>query len=127
MRQCHPFVSILSVALLCACDASTDDAESQVDAATSSASQAQPSEPVSEEPADVTAPETDSDECGAGKLDRWLNVLPIETIKAEIADAVGHNSIRYIAPDDNVTMDFSPGRLNVETGEDGRIRLFRCG
>lgn len=75
----------------------------------------------------MTAPGIDSDECGAGKLDRWLNVLPTETIKAEIADTADHNHIRYIAPGDSVTMDFSPSRLNVETGEDGRIKLFRCG
>jgi hypothetical protein len=126
MRQSRPFVSILSIALLCACNAGAEEAESQVDGATSS-SQMQPGEPANEEPAEMTAPGTDTDECGAGKLDRWLNVLPTETVKAEIADAVGHSHIRYIAPGDSVTMDFSASRLNVETGEDCRIRLFRCG
>jgi hypothetical protein len=53
--------------------------------------------------------------------------LPTETVKEEIASTAGHSRIRYIAPGDVVTMDFRPDRLNVETGEDGRIKLFRCG
>ena len=48
-------------------------------------------------------------------------------MNAEIREAVGHDRIRYIAPGDAVTMDLRPDRLNVETGVDGRIKLFRCG
>ena len=48
-------------------------------------------------------------------------------MKAEISATVGERPIRYIAPGDAVTLDFSPSRLNVELGEDGRIKLFRCG
>lgn len=85
-----------------------------------------------ESPADEASPvlnqnEPDAGECGADKLDRWLNVLPTETVKDEIRETVGHERIRYIAPGDVVTMDLRPDRLNVETGEDGRIKLFRCG
>jgi hypothetical protein len=76
---------------------------------------------------EVNSDEPDADECGADKLGRWLNVLPTETVKAQIRDTVGHDRIRYIAPGDVVTMDLRPDRLNVETGEDGRIALFRCG
>lgn len=35
--------------------------------------------------------------------------------------------IRIIHPGDAVTMDFSPRRLNVEIGMDGRIAAIRCG
>jgi hypothetical protein len=75
----------------------------------------------------MNASEPEATECGADKLGRWLNVLPTETVKAEIREAVGHDRIRYIAPGDVVTMDFRPDRLKVETGDDGRIKLFRCG
>src|SRR5690606_3567280 len=79
-----------------------------------------------------TAPEDsatadESDGCGADRLGRYLNVLPTATIMADIATAVEHDRIRYIAPGDAVTEDFRPDRLNVETGVDGRIKLFRCG
>ena len=72
-------------------------------------------------------PPATPDECGAALLDRYLNVLPTADIKAAIASAVGDRPVRYIAPGDAVTMDFSPSRLNVETGADGRIKRLRCG
>jgi hypothetical protein len=77
-----------------------------------------------------TSEAADADEagdCGADKLGRWLNVLPTADVKAQIAATVGKRPIRYIAPGDAVTMDYSPSRLNVELGEDGRIKRFRCG
>ena len=106
---------------LSACDAG-GDAEQPNPAATTN-----PENPADEASPAMNADEPDAAECGADKLDRWLNVLPTETVKAEIRDAVGHDRIRYIAPGDAVTMDLRPDRLNVETGVDGRIKLFRCG
>ena len=65
--------------------------------------------------------------CGADKLGRWLNALPTDEVKAAISETVGDRPIRYYTQGDPITMDFSPARLNVELGEDGRIKLFRCG
>ena len=113
---------------LSACDAG-GDAEQPNPAATTTeaAATTNPENPADEASPAMNADEPDAAECGADKLDRWLNVLPTETVKAEIRDAVGHDRIRYIAPGDAVTMDLRPDRLNVETGVDGRIKLFRCG
>ena len=73
------------------------------------------------------APARDSD-CGADKVSgRWLNALPTEDVKASIRETVGERPIRYYTQGDPITMDFSPARLNVELGKDGRIKLFRCG
>jgi hypothetical protein len=71
--------------------------------------------------------EADDSQCGADKLARWLNLLPTQTVKDEIAATVGERPIRYYGQGDPITMDFSPARLNVELGADGRIKLFRCG
>jgi len=68
-----------------------------------------------------------ADECNADKLGRWLNLIPTPEVKDAIREAVGHDRIRYIEPGSVVTMDLRPDRLSVETGEDGRIKLFRCG
>ena len=106
---------------LSACDAG-GDAEQPNPAATTN-----PENPVDEASPAMNADEPDAAACGADKLARWLTVLPTETVKAEIREAVGHDRIRYIAPGDAVTMDLRPDRLNVETGVDGRIKLFRCG
>ena len=126
----HPcFLPLMAFALgLSACDAG-GDAEQPNPAATTTeaAATTNPENPADEASPAMNADEPDAAECGADKLDRWLNVLPTETVKAEIREAVGHDRIRYIAPGDAVTMDLRPDRLNVETGVDGRIKLFRCG
>ena len=113
---------------LSACDAG-GDAEQPDPAATTTeaAATTNPENPADEASPAMNADEPDAADCGADKLDRWLNVLPTETVKVEIREAVGHDRIRYIAPGDAVTMDLRPDRLNVETGVDGRIKLFRCG
>ena len=126
-RPC--LVSLMALALgLSACDSGAD-AEQPNPAATTTETGARtnPANPTDEASPAMNANEPDATECGADKLDRWLNVLPTETVKADIRETVGHDRIRYIAPGDMVTMDFRPDRLNVETGEDGRIKLFRCG
>jgi len=87
-------------------------------------------------PGDPAVPSTDqpesdqpdeADACGAGTLGRWLNVLPTDDVKREIAATVGERPIRYYTEGDPITMDFNPGRLNAELGADGRIKRFRCG
>ena len=126
----HPcLLPLMAFALgLSACDAG-GDAEQPNPAATTTeaAATTNPENPADEASPAMNADEPDAAECGADELDRWLNVLPTETVKAEIREAVGHDRIRYIAPGDAVTMDLRPDRLNVETGVDGRIKLFRCG
>ncbi|MXP40807.1 hypothetical protein GRI75_03985 [Altererythrobacter soli] len=134
--RAKPASAILAVtfaALLGACEAQDEaatqasSAEQSAPAATEAGAKTNPESPIDEASPAFNANEPDASTCGADKLDRWLNVLPTETVRNEIADAVGHDRIRYIAPGDVVTMDLRPDRLNVETGEDGRIRLFRCG
>ena len=113
---------------IAACDApSGEEATSGIETTTQAGAKTNPEDPAEAGSPEVNENEPDAAECGADKLDRWLNVLPSNDVKAEIREAVGHNRIRYIAPGDMVTMDFRPDRLNVETGADGRIKLFRCG
>ena len=126
----HPcLLPLMAFALgLSACDAGGDAKHPNPAATTTeAAATTNPENPADETSPAMNADEPDAAECGADKLDRWLNVLPTETVKAEIREAVGHDRIRYIAPGDAVTMDLRPDRLNVETGVDGRIKLFRCG
>ena len=126
----HPcLLPLMAFALgLSACDAGGDAKHPNPAATTTeAAATTNPENPEDEASPAMNADEPDAADCGVDKLDRWLNVLPTETVKAEIRDAVGHDRIRYIAPGDAVTMDLRPDRLNVETGVDGRIKLFRCG
>jgi hypothetical protein len=121
-------IACLLIASLAACQAEGTEEPASESTATATESAIPDTIP---EPADAVAAqsngEADDTACGAGKLDRWLNTLLTDDVKASISEAVGERPIRYIAPGDAVTMDFSPSRLNVELGEDGRIKLFRCG
>lgn len=80
-------------------------------------------------PPGVTQPssEPSANDCGAHKLKSYLNQLPTTDVIDGIRAAAGHERIRTIKPGDAVTMDFRPDRLNIEIGEDGRIKLLRCG
>ena len=128
----RPFVAAVLIASLAACQAE-GTGEPGTPEATGIATETTAIPDTIPEPEDAVAAaarnsgEADDGGCGADKLANWLGVLPTDEVKAEIAATVGQRPIRYIAPGDVVTMDFSPSRLNVELGEDGRIRLFRCG
>lgn len=68
-----------------------------------------------------------ADECGADRLGGYLNQPATSDTLAKIRAAAGHERIRTIRPGDAVTMDFRPDRLNIEIGDDGRIKRLRCG
>jgi hypothetical protein len=88
---------------------------------TPTASEARPASP----PGEAAAPAEDG--CGVSKLTAYRNALPTSDVLAAIRKIVGERPLRVINPGDAVTMDYSPSRLNIETGEDGRIKTFRCG
>ena len=68
-----------------------------------------------------------ADVCHAGELQRYLNALPTADVMAAIASAAGAQNVRTIRPGEAVTMDYRETRLNIELGEDGRIKRLRCG
>ena len=78
-------------------------------------------------PSESAEPKPAADECGAGKLGGYLGQLPASDATAKIRQTVGHDRIRTIKRGDAVTMDYRPDRLNIETGEDGRIERVHCG
>ncbi len=89
---------LLAASALCACEAdSTSPPAPEEAAATPTEVAAVPENAPTppEEPAVTTSGEADDSQCGADKLSRWLNVLPTQTVKDEIAAAVGDRAIRY--------------------------------
>ena len=51
-------------------------------------------------------------ECGADKAKAFIGRQDRPTTRADLAKLVGHDRIRWLGPDDAMTMDFSPERLN---------------
>ncbi len=78
-------------------------------------------------PSEGTEPKPAADECGAGKLGSYLGQPATGDTLAKVRQTIGHDRIRTINPGDAVTMDFRPDRLNIEVGDDGRIKRLRCG
>ena len=129
----RPFVAaVLLIATLAACqpegtgEPGTPEATAAAETAAIPDTIPEPADAVAAAAAQASGEAEDSG-CGADRLGRWLNVLPTQTVKDEIAATVGERPIRYYTQGDPITMDFSPARLNVELGPDGRIKLFRCG
>ena len=68
------------------------------------------------------------DACGASKVAPFVGRQDRPTTRADLAKAVGHENIRWIGPDDMVTMDFNEKRLNVLLDQTKRlITGARCG
>lgn len=66
-----------------------------------------------------------ADPCHAGALD-YLIGQPVPDSET-LAALEGPRRVRVIGPGDAVTMDHVPGRLNIETDEDGIVLRLRCG
>ena len=78
-------------------------------------------------PTPKTETMTDNSGCGDGKVARLVGKVWTESMRDQVMKTSGARTLRVIAPDTIVTMDFRPDRLNVETDAQGRIIRFRCG
>ena len=66
--------------------------------------------------------------CGADKAKAFIGRQDRPTTRADLARLIGHDNIRWIGPDDAVTMDYSEGRLNVMLDAQKRnIVGVKCG
>ena len=65
-------------------------------------------------------------ECDAAKAEAFIGRdAPLVAEQARLA--TGAKAVRVIGPDQAVTMDFRPDRLNLETSADGKVVKARCG
>jgi len=78
-------------------------------------------------PTPKTETTTDNPGCGDGKVARLVGKVWAESMRDQIMKTSGARTLRVIAPDTIVTMDFRPDRLNVEIDAQGRITRFKCG
>lgn len=68
--------------------------------------------------AQVAAPPTDGDTCGAGAY--------ADRVGTPVADMDVPAGARVIRPDSIVTQDFRQDRLNIDVNAEGTITGFRC-
>lgn len=64
--------------------------------------------------------------CRTGGLSTWLGKRASDVRAEEMTAASGARTLRWIAPNTAVTMDFRPDRLNVYVDDKGVIGRFSC-
>ena len=64
--------------------------------------------------------------CGADQLGAYIGHPASDEVIAAITGWRGGKPMRVLRPGQAVTMDFRPDRLNVQVGEDGKIKGFTC-
>lgn len=72
-------------------------------------------------PPAAVLPDTPPDLCGAAGYQGLIGQP--RAVLSQMTFPIG---TRMIGPDDAVTADFSPERLNIETGRSGRIEKVSC-
>lgn len=75
---------------------------------------------------DVVAPPV-ADACKAAAAGDAIGRKDTPALRAEVASAVGHSRIRWLAPNSAATMDWRPDRLNVDIDAGGVVVRARCG
>lgn len=67
-------------------------------------------------------PDTGDADCGAARLTEFVGQPAVEVAAIETAGPV-----RILGPNDLMTMDFNPERLNILTDEAGIVTELSCG
>ena len=106
--------------------------EVQPTGATSEVSPPAPASPVASSgphapPEAGASPAAGETGCGLPVANRYVGRKATPALRAEVAAAIGQRPIRWIAPGDAVTMDFSESRLNMMLDAAGTIVSARCG
>ena len=73
-------------------------------------------------------PEPGHNACNADKVEPWIGKKATQAVRAQVAEATGAKTIRWLYPDSVVTQDYRSDRLNVrmDKGTDV-IRSASCG
>jgi len=65
--------------------------------------------------------------CDAAPVQGLIGRAVDSAVGAEAMRLAGARALRWIGPNQAVTMDFRPDRLNVEYDESRRVTAIRCG
>lgn len=66
-------------------------------------------------------------ECDAGRAQALVGRAASSELGAEALRLTGARTIRWIQPDQAVTMDYRMDRLNIELDARNRVTAIRCG
>lgn len=64
--------------------------------------------------------------CGAEQYGAYVGQPASDEVIGAITQSRGDKAMRVVRPGQPVTMDYRPDRLNVQIGDDGKIKGFAC-
>jgi hypothetical protein len=68
-----------------------------------------------------------ADQCRLALSSRYVGAQAVPAVRSAVEAIARPNAVRWIAPGQAITTDFSAQRLNVILDERGRIMAMRCG
>ncbi len=86
---------------------------------------ANPSESASALASEAETVEASS--CGSENVAGFIGAMATPAVHKALESAAGRTPVRWIAPGQAITLDFSPARLNVILDKRGKIAAMRCG
>lgn len=84
-------------------------------------------EPVRTDPPVASAPSEESMMCDAAKAQFAVGQTYSDALAEQARAAAGAKIVRQLLPGQAVTMEFRADRLNLESGDGGRVVSVRCG
>ena len=75
----------------------------------------------------TAAPAVEDARCSAEGTETFLGQRGSSEIGAAIMRATHSSTLRWAPPGAMLTMDFSPGRVTVRLGPDGKVTAIDCG
>lgn len=78
-------------------------------------------------PAAATPEREVNTECDLRQLDKFVGQPASPALAAEAQKLSGTRTVRWKAPGQAVTMDYSPSRLNIQIDETQKVIGFDCG
>ena len=88
----------------------------------------EPAKPVESASATASNPETiEVSSCATEKVARFIGATATPAVRKAVESVAGRAPVRWIAPGQAITLDFSPARLNIMIDEQGKIATMRCG
>lgn len=126
LRPTHRLPLALAALTLASC-APQPAADEAASGPRSAAAAASTEDPVRTDPSAASSQPGENAMCDAAKAQFAVGQTYSDTLATEAKEAAGAKVVRQLLPGQAVTMEFRGDRLNLETGEGGRVVSVRCG
>ncbi len=125
-------ISLFLTATLAACstpvdlDESAADTSSQTERDDTTATQAS-NTAMDGSPSDSAMTGDSEHRCDADPAQQFVGESGSSELESQVKEATGSKQVRTLRPDDVITMEYNPERINLRLDDDGVITSIGCG